>query len=246
EAPPADAGYVATKDSDPGPAERAAPPGVDRPAVVTSTTAAPDAAPAPVASTADAVTTDTGAVELDDQQEARDSLGNLPPSGVSSSTDASAHRFGGIDVPAFEPPPMLPEGEHSHFLLQRSLPQVAANNELETRAAGLKHIGFGPLKKENQDEYFVQVGGYGGQKDGCCYCIFDGQGHQRNRSGPAEGVGDPNAKELLEPIISDAFVETERRLHQAGVNVSSSGTTASVVFQNRSSVWVAAAGDSRV
>ncbi|KXZ55286.1 hypothetical protein GPECTOR_3g422 [Gonium pectorale] len=139
---------------------------------------------------------------------------------------------------------------------------------VQAKAAGLKHIGFGPLKKENQDEYFCQVGGFGGQKDGCCYCIFDGHGNYGRDAAQfcrqelpvlfdqelrkyytkaaADGVKDPNAKELIEPILSDAFVETERRLHQAGVNVSSSGTTASVVFQNRSSVWVAAAGDSRV
>ncbi len=42
------------------------------------------------------------------------------------------------------------------------------------QAFGLKHIGFGPLKKENQDEYFVQVGGYGGQREGCCFAVFDG------------------------------------------------------------------------
>ena len=40
----------------------------------------------------------------------------------------------------------------------------------------MKHIGFGPLKKENQDEYFVQVGGFGGQKEASCYAIFDGHG----------------------------------------------------------------------
>ncbi len=27
---------------------------------------------------------------------------------------------------------------------------------------------------------------------------------------------DPNSKELIEPILSDAFVETERRLHTVG------------------------------
>jgi hypothetical protein len=30
---------------------------------------------------------------------------------------------------------------------------------VSTRAAGLKHIGFGPFKSENQDEFFIQVGG---------------------------------------------------------------------------------------
>ena len=44
------------------------------------------------------------------------------------------------------------------------------------QAAGLKHIGFGPLKKENQDEYFVQVGSYGTQLQGSLFAIFDGHG----------------------------------------------------------------------
>ena len=47
---------------------------------------------------------------------------------------------------------------------------------LYPQAAGVKHIGFGPLKKENQDEFFVRMGGYGGRPRGCCYCIFDGHG----------------------------------------------------------------------
>ncbi|GLC59604.1 hypothetical protein PLESTB_001505100 [Pleodorina starrii] len=217
-------------------------------------------------------------VELEEAQEARDAVGSLPGTSVHGQAPdgglmqqrpgSRGVQFGGMDVQTFDSPP-APSEEHSHFLLQKSLPQVpSANVELETRAAGLKHIGFGPLKKENQDEYFCQVGGFGGQKDGCCYCIFDGHGNYGRDAAQfcrqelpvlfdqelrkyyakaaADGVKDPNAKELIEPIISDAFVETERRLHQAGINVSSSGTTASVVFQNKGSVWVAAAGDSRV
>jgi len=31
---------------------------------------------------------------------------------------------------------------------------------LGMQAAGLKHIGFGPFKRENQDEFFIQVRGY--------------------------------------------------------------------------------------
>lgn len=44
------------------------------------------------------------------------------------------------------------------------------------QASGFKHIGFGPMKKQNQDEYFLQVGNYGGQAAASCYCIFDGHG----------------------------------------------------------------------
>jgi serine/threonine protein phosphatase PrpC len=32
------------------------------------------------------------------------------------------------------------------------------------------------MKKENQDEYFLQVGNFGGQAAASCYCIFDGHG----------------------------------------------------------------------
>lgn len=89
------------------------------------------------------------------------------------------------------------------------------------QAYGLKHIGFGPLKKENQDEFYIQVsagkgkrvrhykacfaltpalqqvgawklqhllllplcslccmqiGNFGGQPHGSCFCVFDGHG----------------------------------------------------------------------
>eukprot|EP00775_Hariotina_reticulata_P013668 gene13668-13790_t len=46
---------------------------------------------------------------------------------------------------------------------------------VNTRAAGLKHIGFGPLKKENQDEFFIQVGEFGGPGSNL-FCVFDGHG----------------------------------------------------------------------
>jgi serine/threonine protein phosphatase PrpC len=32
------------------------------------------------------------------------------------------------------------------------------------------------MKKENQDEYFSQVGSFGGTLSGNCFCIFDGHG----------------------------------------------------------------------
>ncbi|KAG2444948.1 hypothetical protein HXX76_001684 [Chlamydomonas incerta] len=260
------------------PSKEAGPDQEGQPQAVQASNKAAEDRPGPNGAGKAANAVDASAVELEDAQEARDSVGQLPSSLHGSASDLASGsgtaqrgarvQFGGVDVQNYEVPPP-PVEEHSHFLLQKSLPQVAASNvELETRAAGLKHIGFGPLKKENQDEYFCQVGGFGGEKDGCCYCIFDGHGNYGRDAAhfcrqelpvlfdaelrkyyaraAAEGVKDPNAKELIEPILSDAFVETERRLHTAGVNVSSSGTTASVVFQNRSSVWVGAAGDSRV
>lgn len=44
------------------------------------------------------------------------------------------------------------------------------------QAAGLKHIGFGPFKRENQDEFFIQVGEFGGQHSSNLFCVFDGHG----------------------------------------------------------------------
>ncbi len=50
----------------------------------------------------------------------------------------------------------------------------------------------------------------------------------------------------LIPLALSAVTTVMSLFPQAGVNVSSSGTTASVVYQHRTSLWVAAAGDSRV
>jgi hypothetical protein len=44
------------------------------------------------------------------------------------------------------------------------------------QAAGLKHIGFGPFKRENQDEFFIQVGEFGGLHSSNLFCVFDGHG----------------------------------------------------------------------
>lgn len=49
-------------------------------------------------------------------------------------------------------------------------------DHLASQAAGLKHIGFGPLKKENQDEFFIQVGDFGGLPGSNLFCVFDGHG----------------------------------------------------------------------
>jgi serine/threonine protein phosphatase PrpC len=42
------------------------------------------------------------------------------------------------------------------------------------------------------------------------------------------------------------FLETERAIDAAGVNLASSGTTAAVAYQQGNQLWVAAVGDSRV
>lgn len=49
------------------------------------------------------------------------------------------------------------------------------------QAAGLKHIGFGPFKRENQDEFYIQIGKFGGLHSSNLFCVFDGHGtHGKN------------------------------------------------------------------
>mmetsp|Transcript_39295 Transcript_39295/g.87432 ORF Transcript_39295/g.87432 Transcript_39295/m.87432 type:complete len:468 (-) Transcript_39295:944-2347(-) len=156
---------------------------------------------------------------------------------------------------------------HSHRLLQQSLPTEALDDNVQfrTTAAGLKHIGFGPLKRENQDEFFVQVEHYGGAPAGCCYCVFDGHGtyggnvatfcrqeltalldQDLRRYNQSSSRATATHRDAVRGLISQAFINTERHLQQSGLNVTSSGTTASVVYQEGNKLWVAAAGDSRV
>lgn len=250
--------------SDPAAAQLSQPP-----SAATTTLAAGGAAAAEAPHSADAAPVpdkdggDVHGVNLE-FQESTDSVSKLPAPGRS----ASRQQFGDSQVQAS--PDTKPDeiASNSHMLLQNSLPQIPVYNvELETRASGLKHIGFGPLKKENQDEYFIQVGGFGGQKEASCYAIFDGHGSYGSaaaafccrelpqlfekelqrafQEASDNGVKFPLCKEQIDPILSASFVETEARLLQAGVNVSSSGTTASVVYQHGPNVWVAAVGDSR-
>ncbi len=58
---------------------------------------------------------------------------------------------------------------------------------------------------------------------------------------PEEGI-----KGAVEVLITEVFGETERVLLRSGVNLASSGTTASVAYQRGNRVWVASVGDSRV
>ncbi|KAI8476402.1 MAG: phosphatase 2C-like domain-containing protein [Monoraphidium minutum] len=155
--------------------------------------------------------------------------------------------------------------------LQRELTTDAlALSIVSTRAAGLKHIGFGPFKRENQDEFFIQVGHYGDQPGANLFCVFDGHGsHGKDaaaysrqvlpalldgelrkffarNSAAAEPPAADTTKGAVEVLITEVFGETEKSLTRAGVNLASSGTTASVVYQLGSRLWVASAGDSRV
>lgn len=55
-------------------------------------------------------------------------------------------------------------------------PRAEGSCTVLLQAAGLKHIGFGPFKRENQDEFFIQVGDFGGVPGGNLFCVFDGHG----------------------------------------------------------------------
>eukprot|EP00879_Flechtneria_rotunda_P018867 GHRR01019804.1.p1 GENE.GHRR01019804.1~~GHRR01019804.1.p1 ORF type:complete len:417 (+),score=163.69 GHRR01019804.1:404-1654(+) len=70
--------------------------------------------------------------------------------------------------------------QSSFAAMQQALPQLAVNEvplaHVHTQAAGLKHIGFGPMKRENQDEFYIQVGEFGGQDGSHLFAVFDGHG----------------------------------------------------------------------
>lgn len=69
----------------------------------------------------------------------------------------------------------------AHQCSAYALPHHACTNSHfsplpSSQAAGLKHIGFGPFKRENQDEFFIQVGDFGGLHSSNLFCVFDGHG----------------------------------------------------------------------
>eukprot|EP01026_Neomeris_dumetosa_P011080 TRINITY_DN14041_c1_g2_i2.p1 TRINITY_DN14041_c1_g2~~TRINITY_DN14041_c1_g2_i2.p1 ORF type:complete len:410 (-),score=67.80 TRINITY_DN14041_c1_g2_i2:376-1605(-) len=132
-------------------------------------------------------------------------------------------------------------------------------------ACGMKHIGFGPLKRENQDMFVVKMEEIGMRK-GSLFAVFDGHGmmgryaaefaqqimplvlnqafsmtQQKQCSGQVASY-----VEAIKEDIQIAFLETERRMIESGVNMSNSGTTASIVYLEGYNMWVGSVGDSRV
>jgi len=108
------------------------------------------------------------------------------------------------------------------------------------------------------------MGGVGGQPGGNLFCIFDGHGNHGRRVAEAtnthlpgalsellaayfaaSGTAGPGTRAGVQGVIEAAFAATDAHVRAAGINVSSSGTTATVAFQLGNQLWVAAAGDSR-
>jgi serine/threonine protein phosphatase PrpC len=198
---------------------------------------------------------------------------------VVAAAAAAATATAAGDAPPLQPPlttqgsGRVPRGGCLNTL-QASLDAAAAPvpvvEEVRTRAAGVKHIGFGPFKRENQDEFAISLGqGFGGALGGNLFCVFDGHGacgkdaaaYARQqlpllldaemrayaaRSGGDGGGGEAALKGAVEVLLAEAFADAERALQRAGVNLASSGTTATVVYQRGNRLWVASAGDSRV
>ncbi|MEW5302785.1 MAG: hypothetical protein WDW36_005533 [Sanguina aurantia] len=154
---------------------------------------------------------------------------------------------------------------NSHALLQQTLMVGSlADADCEVQAAGITHIGFGPMKKENQDDFYVQVTGFGSSCNAHLWGVFDGHGKYGKQAATycashlpklldsklsaffSQSTPPAMVQESVTDILCDVFEEIERQLPGAGVNITSSGTTASVVFQRDNKVWCAAAGDSRV
>lgn len=95
----------------------------------------------------------------------------------SSNRKTTANGAAAPQVGGKRPAAQQRRGGKGFFALQAAIP--TDHNyvpHVNTRAAGVKHIGFGPLKKENQDEFYIQVGGMGGLPSTNLFCVFDGHG----------------------------------------------------------------------
>lgn len=66
----------------------------------------------------------------------------------------------------------------------------------------MKHIGFGPIKKENQDDFFVSLGSVGGQANANAFFIFDGHGNNgRHVAEACTAYMPPRLSALLEEFF---------------------------------------------
>eukprot|EP00976_Prorocentrum_cordatum_P070753 1180052-Prorocentrum_minimum.AAC.2 len=127
-------------------------------------------------------------------------------------------------------------------------------------ASGETHIGYGPLKNENQDEFSVQ-NTFAGSKSISYYAVWDG--HGSNGKVVAE-MAKKRLTEILEykltpggqksqkltpdeikAALKQSFEAADAEVCNSGVDCSRSGTTSTVALVWRNKLYVAAAGDSR-
>ncbi|KAK9838413.1 hypothetical protein WJX84_007510 [Apatococcus fuscideae] len=131
-------------------------------------------------------------------------------------------------------------------------------------ASGLTNIGFGTFKKENQDDFFMEANFFGGKPGRSLFAVFDGHGTNGMHVAKACKTYSPNAiaqslaaaenegtnldcPDRVTQAINTAFDNVDKYLKtEVKINLDSSGTTASMVFQQGQHLWVASCGDSRV
>jgi len=152
---------------------------------------------------------------------------------------------------------------------------VKVPSVVHVRGAGVTHIGYGPLKRENQDIFCVHEEfalSQGVTPKGCSlFGVWDGHGTRgRNVSvfcqqktpavlsrllseTSAGQLSDasPNAmatidKEETRQALVAAFTQTDAEVNMSPIDCSLSGSTASVALVCGPQLFVATAGDSRV
>eukprot|EP00232_Nephroselmis_pyriformis_P018734 CAMPEP_0182883440 /NCGR_PEP_ID=MMETSP0034_2-20130328/18381_1 /TAXON_ID=156128 /ORGANISM="Nephroselmis pyriformis, Strain CCMP717" /LENGTH=192 /DNA_ID=CAMNT_0025016583 /DNA_START=60 /DNA_END=635 /DNA_ORIENTATION=+ len=115
------------------------------------------------------------------------------------------------------------------------------------KVASGTHIGFGPLKKENQDDLFVAADGFSGEEGTSLFCVFDGHGTEgktcavmvqkklpeklaevfTNLRDTPNGTAE---EDFGAEAISKSFVDTNTQLVESKIDCSISGTTVSVAL----------------
>ena len=127
------------------------------------------------------------------------------------------------------------------------------------QASGETHIGYGPLKNENQDEYAVHDT-FADSKSISFYAVWDGHGAHGQ---VVAKMAKKRVTEVLESALSEmgpkkklsieeikaalrnSFETADNDVRTSGVDCSRSGTTSTVALVVGNRLFVASAGDSR-
>jgi hypothetical protein len=121
--------------------------------------------------------------------------------------------FGGVSAGGGSMPPL----GRGFLTMQSTLTtDEAFVPHVPARAAGVKHIGYGPLKSENQDEFFIQVSGAGVAGVGRPDQAEQRRRRRRQRPRPRRPAGPCAASPSRGALPSPTPPAADRRLWRPG------------------------------